>query len=229
MNTLTFVFLGVFTIISILELIFAFTEQEKARKIIKPFCMLSLIIMVMVTSITSPLIYLGCAFGMIGDIFLIKKENKYYFGLGTIAFLVGHLLYISEMLLVLVPKISKSYLPWQFYLISIAIIIAVALLTTPISYKVVKNKLLALLGSFYLTILASVTGFAIYCMCLGLVEYLFLVVIGGILFLSSDTFLIYVTFIHDVKRRDFYVMLTYLSGQVLIVFGLLLTVLLLAI
>jgi uncharacterized membrane protein YhhN len=35
----------------------------------------------------------------LGDIFLIKEENNLFFALGLIAFLIGHIFYISVMII----------------------------------------------------------------------------------------------------------------------------------
>ena len=220
MNVASYIFISLFSIASILELIFAFLENELARKITKPFCMLMLGLFAMATSFQFPLIYVGCLIGMIGDMFMLKKENKFYFGLGTIAFLAGHVCYISQILFVILKEKNLGPI---FYIISIAIILAVALVMTPLSYKVCKNKILSLVGSLYLSILASVSGYAIYAACNGYFLFMLLTIIGGVLFLLSDVVLIVVTFVKDIKRRDFYVMGLYLAGQVLIVLGLILT------
>ncbi|MFA5283546.1 MAG: lysoplasmalogenase family protein [Bacilli bacterium] len=220
MNVLSYVFLTLFSISSAIEIIFAFLEKEKARKIVKPLCLFFLAIFAMVTNFASPLIYLGALFGMLGDVFMFRKKVRFYFVLGTIAFLAGHICYISEILFVI---LKGAQLDMVFFVISIVSIIGVSLFLTPISYKVCKNKQLALLGSFYLTILMSVTGFAIFAACQGSSSYMLLTIVGGMVFLSSDLVLIFATFIKDFKRRDFYVMSLYLSGQALIVLGLVLT------
>ena len=48
------------------------------------------------------------------------------------------------------------------------------------------------------------------------------IIIGYFLFILSDTLLVNSTFIKDFKKRDFYIMATYLCAEFLIVFGLLL-------
>lgn len=220
MNVLSYIFIGLFSIASVIELVFAFLEKEKARMIVKPLCLFLLAIFAMVTNFASPLIYLGALFGMLGDVFMFRKKTRFYFVLGTIAFLAGHICYVSEILFVILKGV---HLDIVFFVISIVSVVGVSLFLTPISYKVCKNKQLALLGSFYLTILISVSSFAICAACQGFMPYILLTIIGGMVFLSSDLVLIYVTFIKDFKRRDFYVMALYLSGQALIVLGLVLT------
>src|SRR5574344_1214002 len=127
MNVLSYLFLGLFSGISIIELVFAFLEKEKARKIIKPFCLLILAVMVMVTRIDAVLIYMGCFFGAIGDLFLIKKENKFNFAIGTISFFIGHVLYISEIVFILLPAFLGHQLDWQFFAIAICIMLGCSL------------------------------------------------------------------------------------------------------
>ena len=47
---------------------------------------------------------------------------------------------------------------------------------------------------------------------------------GYLLFFVSDCTLIFTTYIKDIKRRDFPIMLTYLLGEFGIVFGLILAI-----
>lgn len=47
-----------------------------------------------------------------------------------------------------------------------------------------------------------------------------LIFIGVIIFILSDSILSFTTFILDIKRRDFYIMLTYLIAQSLIAINL---------
>lgn len=65
-------------------------------------------------------------------------------------------------------------------------------------------------------IIATSMGNALYC---------FLAVIGAAVFIVSDIILARTLFKKDTKRRDFYIMTTYLLGQGLIVLGLTFTIL----
>jgi hypothetical protein len=84
---------------------------------------------------------------------------------------------------------------------------------------VIKAEIpLALGGCLYMTILFMDLGFNILMVSSGL-SLMWYGVAGMILFIISDSFLTYTMFIKDVKRRDFYIMASYLAAQVLFLFG----------
>lgn len=87
------------------------------------------------------------------------------------------------------------------------------------SYKLTQDKLIALIGSLYLGVLIFVSVISLVGTVKGNMFMLFSLV-GGLSFLVSDLLLTQATFLKDYKRRDFYIMLTYLLGQALIVIGL---------
>lgn len=217
-----YVFFGLFIIVSLAEIIFAFNEMEKIRKAIKPFCMLMLGIAAAVAVPNHPLIYIGAFMGMIGDIFLIWKKRP-IFMMGTAAFLIGHFLYISEILYVMAKDIVWQW--WFYVAIAFGILLFIIALY-PITKKITKNRWMSLLGNFYLSILLLVTIVSLLASINGFANYMVLGVIGGISFLTSDLILTNATFVRDFKRRDYYIMMFYLLGQAFIVVGMCFTYLL---
>ena len=76
--------------------------------------------------------------------------------------------------------------------------------------------------SFYFAILAvylPVFSFAVATVG----SYMFLTLIGAVVFIVSDSILVWTHFGHKFKRYDFYIMLTYLIAEFLIVSGFILT------
>jgi uncharacterized membrane protein YhhN len=214
------VFASLSIVVSMFEIVFAYLENEYWRKLLKPFCTLFLGLAAVFFLPNHFLVYLGVFLGVIGDIFLISKKNKKSFKIGTIAFLFGHLCYVSEMLFVLM----SNSVEWYFYAITGFATLVFIIGAYPMSSKLTgHNKFLTLLGNAYISSLLLTTVASIFACANGFFNYMFLVTIGGISFLISDLILVYVRFKKDIRRRDYYVMLFYLLGQCLIVLGFVLT------
>lgn len=216
----SYIFLSLFAVVSVIHLFFAFIEDEQKRKITKPLSLLFLALFAVLTLPTHPLIYIGAFFGMIGDIFLINNKDNKFFMIGAIFFLVGHLFYISEVLFVI---LKDNPVHFAFYIATPLAIVVFTIGGFFVSRKICDDKRVALIGTLYLAILLTVTAVAVIASVKGFLLYMVLAIIGGVFFLASDLILTQATYIKDFKRRDFYIMLTYLLGQVLIVTGLLFT------
>ncbi len=211
-----YVFLGLFILSFLAHLYFCFFEKEKLRQITKIIPVFLLAIMALFFLYDHPLIYFGALLGAAGDYFLIKKNHHISFFIGTILFFVGHLFYLVEML---------SYFDWPSYAYPIFIgclaiyLIAISLILYPKSKLIAGN--VAYIGNAYgaLIVVNLVVALILAIISSNLLGFL-LIFVGYFLFIVSDTVLTYTTFIKDCKRRDFYIMLTYLSAQFLIVFSL---------
>ena len=214
----SYVFFGLFALCSFIHLIFCFLEKEKARKISKIFCVTLLAIAAILYKPNAPLIYVGAFLGVIGDIFLIFKKNIKSFFVGTIFFIGGHVLYLTQAILLINPN---SALHWSVYLVVGLILLLLTFGLYPITGK--KLGPTALIGNFYMPFLLVLLSLGIY---LSVVNnnYLpgLLFACGYLSFFISDSTLIYTSFFKDIKRRDFYIMLFYLIAQALIITGLLL-------
>ena len=77
-------FLIPFALSMLIHLFFAFTENEKWRKITKPINLLFLTLAALIILPTHPLIYIGALMGMIGDILLLRNHHKPSFIIGAI-------------------------------------------------------------------------------------------------------------------------------------------------
>ncbi|MDY0345101.1 MAG: lysoplasmalogenase [Bacilli bacterium] len=215
----TYIFFGLFVIVSLAEIILAFNEREKFRKMVKPLCLLFLGISVITILPDHPFIYIGAFLGMVGDIFLIWKKRP-LFMIGTFSFLLGHFFYISEILFVMM---NGTPMPWWFYVVVSFSILLFVIAGYPFSKKITKNRWMALLGNLYLSVLLLVTVTSIIASTNGFANYMILGVVGGVSFLASDLILTTATFIRNFKRRDYYIMLFYLIGQAFIIIGITLT------
>lgn len=220
MNIATYIFFGLFVVVSIAELIFAFIEKEKVRMTLKPFSLFFLAIAALIALPSHPLIYLGAFFGMIGDILLLWPKNKKLFLAGALSFLVGHLLYISEVIYIM---FKDNKLVWWFYVVVSFVVLLFVLAFYPTAKKLTGNRYLALVGNTYLAVLVLVSVASLIACFKGFTNFMVLGVIGGVSFLASDLLLTKSTFVKDFKRRDYYIMLFYLLGQAFIISALVLT------
>lgn len=214
-----YVLFALFAAFSLTEVLLAYFEKEMARKIVKPFCVLMLVIMAIVYRPNAWLIYTGALLGLAGDVLLIWKKNKKMLALGMFCFLLGHLAYIVETILIIAPAIG-----WPYYVAGGFLVVLFNLFFYGITKRVVKDGKMATASNLYLSSLGLVAIASLVACFLGYFSYMFLAFLGGLDFIASDSILAYTIYIRDVKRRDFFIMSLYLLGQGLIVIGLLLTV-----
>lgn len=216
----SYVFFALFGAISIVNLYFAFTEKDKYRKITKPFCLTFLIIAAILYKPTSPYIYIGAIFGLIGDIFFIWPSKKGFFLYGIIAFLIGHIFYLIQIIL----SLEGNPITNVGYIVSSVIFVIVAVCLFPIAKKITKNIIIATACSIYgpTLILLFVASIFLACNNANHIPGV-MASIGYFFFIVSDSTILYTSFVNKgVKRRHFYIMLTYLLAQLLIVLGFLL-------
>ena len=212
-----YIFLGLFLISSILQLAFAFIENQKLRRKEKICCMLTLGLAAVFAFPDQPLIYIGAFLGMLGDWCVLRRKT---FNIGVVAFFLGHLAYIFESLYMIV---GESNIRWFHHVIFILTYVVVALAMFAFTNKAKNHTTLNKIAqSFYFAILAvyiPVLSFAIA----QVGSYIFLSMIGSIIFIVSDSILVVTHFGLKFKRYDFYIMLTYLIAEFLIIAGFVLT------
>jgi hypothetical protein len=225
MGALCLTFLVLSGVAMLTNLVSAFREDETIRKISKPFCLLFLGIAVALALPSHPMVYLGAFMGFLGDIALIWKDDQRCVGLGVLCFWVGHGLYIATILQILYQGGAFSGVEYPWLWMPLFVFLFMGLMVYPMWRLTNHSKIFAPAGVFYSTILVSVGASAILGCFLGYSSYLYLVVLGDLCFIFSDSFLAYTIFIKDVKRRDFYIMLSYLLGEAFILSGLTLTLL----
>jgi len=210
-----YVFAGLYVLVSILHLIVCFKENEKWRRITKPFCMLFLGIAAVLILPKYPLVYCGAFLGMIGDLLLIWKKKFIPFAVGTAAFLCGHFCYFAQLVLLLNNKIPF----WIFIILGILPFLCIGLLF-PLTSKIFGKKN-CLIGNFYIPFLTVMIVMGVLLAIYYSPTYWpgVCIAVGYTIFLASDSLLVYTLFIRDIKRRDFYIMITYLAAELLIILG----------
>ena len=217
---LVYVFLGLFVVASILQLAFAFIENQKLRRKEKILCMMMLGVAAIFAFPNHPLIYIGAFLGMIGDWCVLRKKT---FNVGVVAFFLGHLAYIFECMFMI---IGEENIRWFNHASFIMTYIVVALFMFAMCRKYAKRHTMLnnFAQSFYFAILAVyIPVFTFAVVKVG--SFMFLSLIGSVVFIISDSILVVTHFGRKFKRYDFYIMLTYLLAEFLIVAGFVLTLL----
>lgn len=204
----------IFLVLCIFELIFAFREMEKHRIIVKPFLMLSLAISSFFALPDNTFMVIALICAMIGDILVVLPDKK-LFSIGVLFFFAGHVLYILEVILhCMKGQLSLSQI---IVLISVFVVIFISSFMF-IFRKIAKNIPEGLGMSLYFGTLFSVLS----TMCIatsGFGYFMWLTIIGSVCFIISDCLLMYFKYGKKPKRHHFYIMLTYLLAQSLIVVG----------
>lgn len=212
------ILLGLFVGVSILHLYFCWQENDKARKITKPFALLLLIPAIILMVPNYPLIWLFPTLSLLGDIVLIfKKKGLRFFVLGFVFFFSGHICNLIQLTYFLFN--SNTTIPVIAYIVFAVALIIIIIFIFPMTKKFAGN--LALLANVYMPTLVFIGVFSLLVTAAYANSYQGLLVsLGYIFFVFSDAFLLYSSFIKDVKRHDFYIMSTYLIAELLITLGL---------
>lgn len=214
MNKIGFIIsISITAIIFILEFVFAFLENQKVRKSIKPFCLISLMVSLFFFGLRHPLVYIALGCGLLGDIFLIWPKNKILFFLGIISFFINHILYIVLFSMLL------SYTPPVWSIIALC---ALGILFPFVGYRILYQYTgtLTIPGLIYFYSLFMECLFAVLLLNDSKSIFAVMIFIGNLFFIGSDTTLTISNFMVNFKRKDFYIMITYLIAQSLIAFGL---------
>ena len=213
------ILLALFMVASVIQLIFAFLEKEKIRRIEKPFCLGLLTAFAAVTLPNHPFIYVATFLGMLGDIFVILP-NKRFFYLGAFTFFMGFVCYGVEGMFRMWDQDVPLYMILVMAATYVVMVVTLGFFVGP---RITNNNMGDSIGiGLYLApIFTLVTVFSFLTANVG--YFMFLSLIGILFFLSSDLTITYTKFIRKFKRYDFFIMGTYLIGQVLIVLGFILT------
>lgn len=213
-----YILLGLFAAASVVHLYFCWKENDKARKISKPFALLFLIPAIIILVPEYPLIWAFPTLSLLGDIALIfKKKGMKFFVLGFVFFFSGHICNLIQLSLFLFN--SDTTIPFIAYIIFGISLGLIIYFVFPLTKRFAGN--LALLANVYMPTLIFIGIFSLLVTAAYANSYQGLLVsLGYIFFVFSDAFLLYSSFIKDVKRHDFFIMSTYLIAELLITLGL---------
>ena len=182
------------------------TGRSDVEAIAKPLTMVWLIAAAIgidaEPSSVKPWFVLGLAFGLIGDVLLLPRNDRFVPGL--VSFLLGHLAYIVGLAAVGVED--------RALVIGLgAAALAAAVLGMPV-ITAVKDTKLALPVNIYAAAIASMAGMAY-------ATQRPLLWIGAALFVASDVLLARQRFVADRPDQRVYVHILYHLGQGLLVIG----------
>lgn len=200
-----------FGLMSVVHLYFCFKEDEQKRKITKPFLLVLLGLGLVFYVPQYPLIPSACFLSALGDLVLIWNKKRPLFALGALFFGLNHILNMITQINVLVQNPTPTL--YIYIAIAVAVIALLGLLMQSGDWMgLVTFGFSALhIVNIILALLAMAMG---YYLAGGII------LLGYIFCVSSDILLAQATFKKDFKRRDFYIMLTYLVGQAIIYTGL---------
>ncbi|MDR2160351.1 MAG: lysoplasmalogenase [Treponema sp.] len=205
-------FIALFAAAAVMHLASIFAVRDRVRKITK-ICLLPLLLGVYLTSAKNffAAVLLAIIFDWGGDVLLLRSEDKRFFRLGLVSFLLGHLCYLMTLfrftgtfnVTVLVVSAAAAS---AFGLLVLHVINPARDMRTPVIVYMVVIELMSL-GSLQLLLYrGDVTGAAVFG--------------GSLCFLFSDTVLAYYLFRSFPKYGNALVMLPYILAQTGIVWGL---------
>lgn len=203
------VFLALFLVASAVHLYFCLAENQPARKATK--CLLMPLLLVWYVSTPAPilLVSLGLGCGFVGDVLLLSDKKSRFIG-GAAAFLAGHVLYAVSFVRAL------AFWPplWQLLSAGGALLVVGVLAYGTLRRHLGEMKLPVL--CYLLAICAMAFFAALRALSAGDLAAL-LCLIGALCFLLSDYLLAVGNFKKPFFKMDFWIMLTYLCAQLLII------------
>ena len=208
------IFIALFAAVCVAHLIFCFLMNQFWRKLTKPLCLVMLGAAMAFLVPDYPLVYISCWISAVGDVLLINNKTPKYFLSGAAVFAVAHTLNAI---------VQTKLLSYSFPGYAWAIMAAIALIAAAVGYCFHGKQDVAIaavcpayacfhLGNLALALMVIIDG--------KFSRYGAIVLVGYAVYIVSDLIVNYITNKRDVKRGNFYVMLTYLAGQILIYFGL---------
>lgn len=204
-------FLVLYFVISIVHLFLCYFRKGLARKITKPFIYLFLALALFFYASDFPLLYVACILSMLGDIFMIYRKKIPMFILAGLCFTAEHVLNIISQV-----SLLSFIIPWWVFLLCPLFILIVGLTFYTITHK---NVIVLLAASFMSMHLLNII-FSFF--LIGDRQFLYgtIIYVGYLVYLLSDYLIYHFLFVKKNKRDHFYVMLTYIIGQSMILLSL---------
>ena len=212
-------YLSIYLVISAIYLLITAFNQEEMVRVVKPFLLPILLVAVYYTEnfSTKKTLLTALTFSWIGDVILLFADRgEIYFILGLVAFLLSHIFYIVLFNKQTISKTISNKLSFGAGIGLIVIYFSMMIttlgpklgsLTVPVViYAIVISTMLyfALKGSFQWEAIPNHS-----------------VLIGAVLFISSDSILAFNKFYEPIPAASLLIMITYLLAQYGIVKGIL--------
>ena len=201
-----------FTADAVLHLVACFRRMTRLRRVTKVLLMpLLAALYLLLAPAPHAFVVIALVLGCLGDLFLLFQKKSMTMLIGMCAFALGHIFYIAAML---------STKPAFHLSIALCVLIAVGWMSFVVRKLLpTAPKSLRKPGFFYALLLSGTCLSALY-LLLVTQNLLYLISFaGGCLFMISDTILTGQTYRKETKHGNFYVMLTYILAQLLLVTG----------
>lgn len=192
----------IYSILTLIFLVFAFLDKTKVIRILRPIMTVSLMVFALVymksRDTYNAFILFGLTCVLISHLFLIKRENKLFFLGGIIFALLSDICYIIRIILWLPFKLE-----YYFYLILVIFFIVWIL----IFYRRIKQLLnkLAFFFTLYSYILICGVGLSAIVCLVNLTIYSLALLVGFLLLVVSDCIIFVLLYNKKVKRLSLFV------------------------
>ncbi|MDR0720176.1 MAG: lysoplasmalogenase [Treponema sp.] len=205
-------FIALFAAAAASHLVSIFAVNDRVQKITK-ICLLPLLLAVYMSSAKNlfAAVLLAIIFDWGGDALLLRSEDKRFFRLGLVSFLLGHLCYILTLFRFtgtfnVTALMGSAAAASVFGLLVLHLIKPVKDMRTPVIVYMIIIELMSLGSLQFLLYRKDMMGAAVFG--------------GSLCFLLSDTVLAYYLFRRFPKYGNALVMLPYILAQTGIVWGL---------
>ena len=198
-----------------------FDEKMKAAVVLKGtaslmFVLLGIYLMPSRITMYGDFILKGLIFGMFGDILLNlrylvpKQKAASVFGLGVLSFIVGHVFYVFA----LIDLGGNNILLWALLITRIIPILVILLMKKHFPFE---KKYIRVFSYIYIIVVVAMFSSAIALMIVKgySIKYTSFLV-GAFLFLVSDIFTVYYSFIEETRLQKALNLYTYYLAQILI-------------
>lgn len=198
-----------------------FDEKMKAAVVLKGtaslmFVLLGIYLMPSRITMYGDFILKGLIFGMFGDILLNlrylvpKQKAASVFGLGVLSFIVGHVFYVFA----LIDLGGNNILLWALLITIIISILVILLMKKHFPFE---KKYIRVFSYIYIIVVVAMFSSAIALMIVKgySIKYTSFLV-GAFLFLVSDIFTVYYSFIEETRLQKALNLYTYYLAQILI-------------
>lgn len=211
--------LCLFGVFSLIHLYHSFIDDSKARSKTKPFLLLFLMLFYFLAAREKNYLLLSALFfSWLGDVLLIPKGDKWFFR-GGIAFIFSHLFFIASY----IPNITLKGIPWLAVIPAAIIYFGISFVIIRIIRPTTPESMVVPMY-IYLLCNSTMNLFSFIQLLQHGNSGALLALIGAILFFVSDCVLFIVRYGERpevIYKKHFSVMLAYLSGEFLIVLGML--------
>ncbi len=206
-----FLFLSLYLVLSTIHLLFCYGHNNKARKITKPFLLLSLGLSLCFYVTDYPLIFIACFLACLGDTLLIFEKRPIYFLLGASCFGASHVLNALSQIQI----IGHPFTWWMYLLVFLPVPLSGIL-----GYLILKREPFSLFK--YAFSMLHIINVIISIAVLVHGEYAsgMMILFGYLCCIISDIILAKNLGKEEKTEHNFSIMLTYLIGQLLTYFGL---------